>query len=138
MVKAYILDPHLASRLPTGFLGFGKNKPKTFHWTSREPLENLKTVYTFETYYIGDCWSITLCNGLLTSIVSNEGERFSFENKRFALKAENLVLEELEMRELQTDEIPEFIREPEKLMAKRGIRLQPVEEPMRSQEMGGP
>jgi RNA polymerase sigma-70 factor (ECF subfamily) len=131
MVKAYKQNPNLPSRLPTGFGGFGKNKPKTSLWTSGEPLENLKTVYTFETYYIGDCWSITLCNGLLTSIVRFEGERFSFENKRFALKAENLALEELEMRDLQTEEIPEFIREPKKLVKERGLVLRNADEPDR-------
>jgi hypothetical protein len=93
----------------------------------------------FEQYSIANRWSIVLCNGKPTSILRYDGDNFSFTHARVGFMVKNIkLIEEIEMRELKTEEIPEFLRDPEKLMAKQGIRLQPVEEPMRSQELGGP
>jgi RNA polymerase sigma-70 factor (ECF subfamily) len=126
-VKAYRLNPVLASGLLTSF-GFEGKKPKSAFWREEqlswheEPLGTRNAVYIFETYCIGG-WAITLCDGKLTCITRYEGERVSLHGVGFGLKSNNLVLEELELRELKNEEIPEFIRDPEKLVKERGLVL---------------
>jgi hypothetical protein len=79
----------------------------------------------FELYYgIDQRWTIALHNQQLFSISEERSDGFSYADRHLFMFARNLGLEEVELREVGVEEIPEFIREPKKLLAKEGIQLE--------------
>jgi RNA polymerase sigma-70 factor (ECF subfamily) len=77
----------------------------------------------YESYYLDRRWDITLINGKPTNILRYDVENLPFDGQRMGLRVKNVVVEEIEVRTIKKEEIPESIRDPENLIAKRGIRL---------------